>query len=332
MAVRPRGRKWEADVRFDGNRIRYSFPTYDEAAQWEAQANLDMLNGKRPGPPREGKSKVMTLKATLDWLLKTEPPAGWKGAKSLRHLVHNANEVIDHFGENRLARTIHYEEVDGFISGLRDRKKNGGGTINRKLAALSKMLHAARRFDPSMSIPNMPRQREGRPRERVLSPEETEKLVNWDGWQGHEALLTTFLVDTGCRLSEAFGVEPRDLRDGNVTFRDTKNPNGDYRERTIPLTERLRKALAFAQQRDRVFEVNAHTYRHRYNEAVAALDLGPGVVIHTLRHTLASRFGRAGVNGFQLMRWFGWSSPATASRYVKIDTAALNAMMELIAA
>src|SRR5690349_1400150 len=130
--------------------------------------------------------------------------------------------------------------LDNLIGTLRQRG-NSNATINRKMAALSKLLRKAYKMGDIHSLPEFRRQKERSGRIRFLEIDEEERLFaeiyrrSEHYWQ-----LSMFLVDTGARLGEATGLHWNDIHDGTVTFWLTKSG----RSRTVPLTQRVRKILA----------------------------------------------------------------------------------------
>ena len=129
------------------------------------------------------------------------------------------------------------ETLDGLIGSLRQRG-NSNATINRKMAALSKLLRKAYKMGDIHSLPEFRRQKERAGRIRFLEREEEARLFaairsrSEDAWR-----LSVFLVDTGCRLGEALGLIWNDIHEHRVSFWITKSG----RSRTIPLTDRARE-------------------------------------------------------------------------------------------
>jgi integrase len=319
MPVRQRGDSWQADVRFEGQRIRCSFSSPASAHEWELRAQTDVKLGRRPSMPA-GDSKMLTMKQALDRVIERE----WTEAKTKRHLSFNATQVVEMVGPNRMVRDVDYDVVEDLIKQLRERGDKNG-TINRKLAALSKLISYAQRLDPKLSRPKIPRLREAPPRERALNEREFNLLRGWNGWREIDRDFLIFLWYTGCRISEPFkkadGKGGMTVRDGYVTFHDTKN--GD--DRTIPLHDEAQRAYDHG-----FLDINQWTFRHRFREAVEALDLGPNVVVHTLRHSCATRLARKGKNAFKIQAWMGHKSISTTQRYVKKAGLDLDDLMEVL--
>ena len=301
MTVHPRGNTYQADIRFMGERIRHSFSTPDAAHLWMHDAERDVIAGRRPSAPLET-NKSFTLKEALDRVASQE----WRRCKSGKHLTHNGTAVVDLIGPSRQLRSITFTDVEDLVTALRKRG-DGNGTINRKLAGLSKLFTYAKKHDPSLNKPSIPRLREAPPRQRTLTDDEFTKLRQWDGWRDEDLHLLVFLWYTGARISEALRLKVADWDTDNVTFKDTKN--GD--SRTIPLHHEALYALRAGTM------PNPWTFRHRFREAAQSLGLGEDVVVHTLRHSCASRLAKKQMNAFLIQKWMGHKSIATTQRYVK---------------
>ena len=99
--------------------------------------------------------------------------------------------------------TFDQETLDGLIGTLRERG-NSNATINRKMAALSKLLRKACKMGDIHSLPEFRRQKESQGRIRFLEYEEEDRLFAAIRSRSEEYYrLSVFLVDTGARLGEA---------------------------------------------------------------------------------------------------------------------------------
>ena len=122
--------------------------------------------------------------------------------------------------------------LDDLIGKLRERG-NSNATINRKMAALSKLLRKAYKMGDIHSLPEFRRQKERAGRIRFLEYGEEDRLFAAIKARCEDSYrLCMFLVDTGCRLGEALGLIWNDIQGHRVSFWITKSG----RSRTIPLT------------------------------------------------------------------------------------------------
>jgi integrase len=68
--------------------------------------------------------------------------------------------------------------------------------------------------------------------------------------------------------------------------------------------------------------------RRKFNAALAAIGLGKGYCIHTLRHTYATRLIQARVNIVLVQALLGHSSITTTQRYVHTDLSDLTSAVQ----
>ncbi len=220
--------------------------------------------------------------------------------------------------------------LDSLIGTLRERG-NSNATINRKMAALSKLLRKAHKMGDIYNLPEFIRQEERVGRIRFLELEEEKRLfaaIKSRCEDSHR--LAVFLVDTGCRLGEAIGVTWNDLQDHRVTFWLTKS----NRSRTVPLTRRAHKAAKIPHdgQKGPFSMLNQVRFRQIWNEAKAEVGLGKDdqVVPHILRHTCASRLVRGGIDIRRVQMWLGHQTLQMTMRYAHLATHDLDSCVKVL--
>lgn len=220
--------------------------------------------------------------------------------------------------------------IDRLIGTLRERG-NSNATINRKMAALSKLLRKAEKMGDIHSLPEFRRQREKSGRIRFLETDEEARLFaairdqSEDAWR-----LSAFLVDTGCRLGEAIGLLWNDIQDNRATFWLTKSG----RSRTVPLTARAQEAVSARGpgKKGPFFGMTQAGYRAVWNDAKKEVGLGddPQVVPHILRHTCASRLVRGGIDIRRVQMWLGHQTLSMTMRYAHLATNDLDACVKVL--
>lgn len=327
MPVRLRGEGYQADFTHKGERYRAQFPSEQAALSWEADTRAALIAGRPlPQAPTGASSGPMTLGE----LHKRTVAKFWKGSKNETGATRNAQYAVDFFGANAQVSDIaKTSKVDDYVEHLK-RAGNSGSTINRKLAALSKMFKHARRLEALNVMPTIDREKEGDSRERYLRESEAVAIIrtlqHWG--KPKEALFTAFLLDTGARLSEGLSIRATDVGKDRVTLGagERGSKNGDWR--VVPLTLRLRKELpeitAGLRREDKVFsDINEWTYRSLFSKVVDHLGLGDDVVVHTLRHTCASWLVQRGVDLMRVKEWMGHKSIQTTLRYAKLAPTSL---------
>jgi integrase len=338
MAVRQRGSGWQAGITHNGQRFRYLFKSLEAAELWEAEALLAARKGLPVPSPRETPSgraataEHRTLGAVFEYTKVHE----WADAKSGRQLIRRGEEVVEALGKDTLVDDIGRLEIDQFIKSLKD-KRNAGGTINRKLAALSKMLTVAQGLNKGFAKPVIKRQREAEGRERYLSYEEEDAIAatfrNWN--LPAMADLVEFLCDTGLRVGEALGLSWKECRNSVVTVvgsaskDDGRRGSKTGKTRHVPMTERVEAIL----KRRRVAaggtgpfsEVTYYSFRFQFEKVLEHLELDDDdIVIHTMRHTFGSRLVINGVDLYRVMQLMGHTTMKTTMRYAKLSPSSLQ--------
>lgn len=334
MTVRARGEGFQADFTFKGARYRAQFPTQQEALTWEADTNAALIAGRPLPKAPTGANASATM--TVGDLAKKTIAKYWAGTKNEVGATRNLMAFVAFVGVNTgAAAAAKNSVVDDFVTELQ-KKGDAGGTINRKLAAVSKMFTYAERIEAIPKKPVIERQREGEARERYLREPEAEAAIQtFRHWgKEEEAIVTEFLLDTGARHGEQAAVRVMDVMSGDrknpaaidrVTLGATGSKNGEWR--IVPLTKRLRQHLPELMRgkrpNDLLFTVNRWTYADLFRKVVDHLNLGDDVVVHTLRHTCASWLVQRGVDLRRVQIWMGHKSIQTTLRYAKLAPTSL---------
>lgn len=232
----------------------------------------------------------------------------WRDNKDLKGSQRRADDVLNYFGDDTDIRSIDYKRVQDFIAAGKDEGVTGS-TINRRLAVLSKMFTVAMRHDPRIRRPEITRQKEGKPRQRVLTDAEANAIINYDWKYPLHRALTVLFMDTGCRPSEI--IRGKWTIDGDeITLFDTKN--GD--DRTLPLTAEAKAAALEIKAAGKRLPYT--TYGHHFKLAVRALGL-KDVQPYTMRHSAITKLAEATDNVILIQKWAGHKDLATTQRYVK---------------
>lgn len=222
------------------------------------------------------------------------------------------------------------ERLDYLVGALR-RQGNSNATINRKCAALRKLLRKAHRMGQLKSLPEFTRLKERTGRIRFLEYEEEDALFSAIRSRSEDYYrLAVFLVDTGARLGEAIGLRWNDVGGGQVTFWITKSG----RSRSIPLTGRAQRMLRAAGSAGGgpFLHVRQPRFRAAWHAARKECGLGhdSDVVPHILRHTCASRLVRGGIDLRRVQVWLGHQTLQMTMRYAHLATRDLEACLPVL--
>lgn len=318
--IRRRGTRYLAEVMVDGKRSSITADTLEEAIRKREELRSSLSS--HPIASISEQNKIMTLGSLRDIVVEMV----WRGSKSERSTVLNANDVVDYFGEDTPINIITTEKIDEWIKHLEKVRKVGNATINRKISVLSKMLTHAVRTRKLEHLPWINRRREPPGRTRFVSYEEEAVLLAWMERLGYtnqrDAII--LMLDTGLRCGEVIKQLGRDVdltfgEHGVLVVHDTKN--GD--SRVVPLSERCKEIMerrisVFGT--GRLFPYQDWWLRLPWDKVKELMGLkdDPGFIPHILRHTCATRLALAEVNAFTIQQWMGHKTITTTNRYTHI--------------
>jgi len=330
MTIRRRGSTWQADVRdHNGKRHRFGFSDSQSAEAWELDARSRVLRKQPVAAPTAAEGGIapeVSSGYTLQDALDSCSVAYWRGAKAEQTLVRNGEQVCEIIGPGRAVASITVEDIDRLIKRL-TADGNANATINRKLAALSKMLHCARDRGHLRAVPKITRKRELESRLRWFDDAEELLILNTLRHIGEDFFVdfVVFLIDTGVRCGEALDLTWRDValqaENPSVTLWETKNG----KSRTVPLTRRvavmLRRHGQGMNATDPVWGTLTYpSIRHRWDRVrglLGKLD-DDQFVLHACRHTCASRLVQRGVPLTVVKEWLGHSTITVTLRYAHL--------------
>jgi len=168
-------------------------------------------------------------------------------------------------------------------------------------------------------------------------------LVAWkpkDKFQERLHLLTLFLLDTGCRISEALTLRISEINLENLLV--TLDGKG-RKQRVVPFSFELRKAMVrYCKESSRtpdhlLFANSTQTKLGRRNVLrdvkLLCRRLGftpPGRTLHAFRHTFAVNYLRRGGSVFHLQKVLGHSTLEMTRRYANLMTEDLQAVHERV--
>lgn len=177
----------------------------------------------------------------------------------------------------------------------------------------------------------------------TLTEQQARLLVRWrpnGRYQRRLHLLVLFLLDTGCRISEALTLRVTEIDMENMLV--TLDGKG-RKQRIVPFSFELRKALFryitdFRRKADSLLFANGtetRLERHNVLRDVKLLcrRLGfepPARTVHAFRHTFAVNYLRRGGGVFHLQKCLGHSTLEMTRRYANLVTADLQAVHERV--
>lgn len=322
--IRQRGSSYLISVSVKGVRRTATTPLDLNKAQ-RIQADLRAALFKEVGADNPAHQDTWTLKQALD---KTAVIA-WTDKESGAKLTRNGEMVVEILGPATPLTSITTETIDTLVTALQA-LGNSNGTVNRKLAALSRMLTIAHQRGKLDRMPHIQRRVEAECRIRFLSQEEEATALHilrqW-GKEDH-ADAVVVLIDTAMRPSELWRMEARDADHQVINIWKTKSHN----PRSIPMTERVkailrRRILRFP--RGPLFPYANDWMEQVWDRMKAQMGLGTDTqfLVYALRHTCISRLVQRGVPLKVVQEWSGHQIITTTMRYAHLcPSSLLNAV------
>jgi integrase len=200
-----------------------------------------------------------------------------------------------------------------------------GATINRYLATMKTLLRHHQQPWEHIKL-----KKESKGRIRVLTREEEMMVVNLLRDTGHgkkrsyypeAADLVEVLVDTGCRLSEILNLKYEDINfDTNLI---TIWINKADKPRSIPMTKRVGGILLARQEGKWVkpFSIDIDQAQKAWSwvRKRMMLEDDKEFVMHSLRHTCATRLLDRGIDLYTVKEWLGHSTIQVTERYAHLS-------------
>lgn len=333
MAVRQRGRRWQADFMLAGQRIREQFDNQAQAQAYELECRAAHTLGK-PLPRPTGGSIKAAGAATIGGLIDYCAEHHWRGKKAEAMLLLNARQFSAHVGPKTLVvDALTPAVVDDYVQWRMSVKRNSNATINRHLSSISVLIRNAVRLGHLQAPFELKWKKEPQGRLRYYTQEEEEQLFHTLRLWGYdrEAWLVHFLADTGCRLGEAKKLQWRDIDGRIITFVDTKNGSN----RSVVATDRVLHAIEMVRPSTGDSPgpwswINRYSLHKQWQRAVAHVGIKDSVNLHTWRHTCASRLVQRGVDLYRVQKWMGHKNVMTTQRYAHLSPKSMEELASVL--
>lgn len=338
MPSRRKNGSWMADFTLAGIRYReFGFPTQSEADAWELEARAARMRGQ-PVPPPGHVVEQRKAEFSIGDLVRHVAKVRWSSRKSGATLSLSAELFSRFCGDDKpAAECLTTAKVDEYVASLQGQK--AGATINRRLAAVSTLSKYAVALGVITQAPLLSRQSESRGRLRYFSDEEEGRILktlqHWG--QADERDLFIFLCDTGARLGEALKLEWGGLHPNGraVTLWDTKDATERGNFRTIIMTDRVQRVVfarkaAYPTEAGPFTMISKRRLRTTWSRLREHLKFLDDAVIHTYRHTCASRLVMAGLDLARVQKWMGHESIQTTLRYAKLAPEAMEDVVAVL--
>lgn len=312
MAIeqQPDGR-WKVDVEpIKGKRFRKTFKTKAEAQRFEATCRTKCIESPTWSPKPKDRRRLSEL-CIRYYDLHGHTLAD--GPALLRTLQKLAKDLGDPVGSGFTGNAFCETRRALLESGIH------GKTLNNRLGYLKAVFNELHRLG-DIDYPNplakvRPLRLQERPLSFLSSTQVQEVLEALDARHTSPALglIARVCLSTGARWGEAQALTPERVRNGMVTFANTKS----RRTRSIPVSKTLEKALLIHFKRHGLFTNCMLTFSRVLD--TTQIKLPKGQATHVLRHTFASHFVMKGGNILTLQKILGHTSLAMTMRYAHLS-------------
>jgi integrase len=250
---------------------------------------------------------------TLNELLRTAAHPLWKGLSYERTAYRNVEEFIEVVGNLDITE-VKTVTLDAWYK-AQGAKGIAGSTINRKMVNIHQVLKYALDRDWIMKLPVLQWNPESEGRIRWLEAHEEDKmfalLTEWS--LDEEARFIRLLIETGMRRGELLALQPQNVQGRWIRIwkNKTKTP------RSVPLTDKAVEALeGFAG-----WGINENDLRRVWDMLRESMGLqdDPDFVLHSLRHTTATRLLKKTKDITKVQKLLGHRKLQTTMRYAHIS-------------
>lgn len=332
MSVRKRGKGWQASFVHEGKRLRRQFRSEAEAHQWLRESEARAVLGHPPagsGSDAGEETLGRAFDSTCDDV--------WDHRKSREQLVACGRRVVEILGRDRPLGTIDRNATRSLVSAM-TAKGLSNGTVNRHLAALSKILRHAADCGWQVPLTRIPKLPERQGRVRWLTAEEEDAFVGQLQHLGRPrmAALVRWLADTGMRVGEALKVRWDDIHESDGMTVATVWESKSGSSRSVPLTKRLVRILDEMDREDAGEGPFVRVHQDSFNRewALVRERLGKGedtqLVPHALRHTCASRLVQRGVEILVVKELLGHKTLSVTLRYAHLAPKTLRSAVGVL--
>jgi len=327
----PKGIRYNAIVRREGQSCSATFRTKSEALKWAGVIEAEITQGKHlPNP----ESKRRTVRDLLERYKRTEIPR----KRDQRNATRYANFWVDRIGNLKLARLSRARIVE-----IRDElaEDRSAATVNRYTALLSHACTMAEReweWMDSNPLRKVGRLTEPQGRVRYLSDDERDRLLRTAKVSPHPHLYAIVLLalTSGARKGEILGLHWKDvdLASQRAVLHDTKNRE----RRTLTLVSQVVVELKKLQKvrridTDLIFthpttgKPNPFYFDKAWREARQKAKL-QDFRFHDLRHSCASYLAMNGATTPEIAAVLGHKTLAMVKRYSHLSEEHVKGVVE----
>lgn len=300
------GNRWLGDAQINGKRRRLVFSTKQEAESFERDPYKHL--------------HIAKVSNTIGELFPIWTREVYGKTRNEKNAFRIADELVKRLGQDLPVSGVDRKAIKALVLTLR-KEGNKDSTINTKMSILSRLLRYAVDEEALDVVPAIPFYNNPQGRIRSLTKAEEETLFSY--LTPEHRHFANFLLYTGCRVGEALSLKKEDIDGDTVTFWRTKTD----RPRSVPLAQKAKDALSASTSSQPFAHIVYSTFTKDWQRAKlkAGLSHDPQVVPHVLRHTCATRLGKAKMDPLRMKEWLGHSTLQMTSRYTHLDVSDLRA-------
>jgi len=332
---------YHAEVRLKGSRPqRASFRTRTLAKKWIQDTESAIRDGRHF---RTAEAKRHTVADLIDRFIEEWSPKYEKYQAKQNRILNWWKKELGHFVLADLLPTHIAACRDKLLSGTTYRKtKRSGGTVNRYLAAFSKVLTVAVKewqWLEENLISKVTKPSESKGRNRFLSMDEMARLLEACKRSPNPYLYSIVRIAllSGMRFGEIIGLQWVDVDFGQRKILLEETKNGD--RRIIPITDEVGAAFKECQTygsdknnyvfpaRHKASERAVTSIRYAFQKATQVAGI-QDFKFHDLRHTACSYMAMNGATQGELMEILGHRSPNMTARYRHFSQSHIAKLME----
>lgn len=313
MAIKKNGLKWLVDVYPNGRggkRVRKVFDTKLEAQRFEKYVLSKASSDKGWNPSKVDSRRLTDL---IDIWFSGKGVHLKDGERRKRCLL----EIATWLG-NSIAKNVKAADVMSYMAAKKDEGLTDK-TLNNHLGYLNAVfnhLFKLEMIDYENPLAKLDMIKLDERELSWLTHEQIAKLlatIESFSKNPHVLILTKICLATGARWGEAERLKPRHVRDGKVTFVNTKS----RKSRSVPISKELFEKLSAHLNEWDEFTGSLSAFRRALK--VSEIELPKGQAAHVLRHSFASHFMMNGGNILTLQKIMGHASINMTMRYAHLS-------------
>ena len=329
--VGPKGTRYMAVVRREGQSSTATFRTKSEAKKWAGITEAAITRGKHlPNP----EAKRRTVRDLLERYKRSEIPKKRDQASPTRY----ANFWIERIGNLKLARLNRAKlvEIRDELAGTKS-----PATVNRHLALISHACTVAEReweWMDSNPLRKVGRLQEANGRVRYLSDNERNRLLSAakDSSHPHLYAIVLLALTSGARKGEILGLHWKDvdLNKQTAILHDTKNRERRTLTLVPPVVKELKKHKKVRRiDTDLIFthpatgKPNPFYFDQAWRETREKAKL-KDFRFHDLRHSCASNLAMNGATTAEIAAVLGHKTLAMVKRYSHLSDQHVKGIVE----